>query len=253
MSYVVNPPESSTTNPVGTQELSGGVPTPNALLSKASEEMHESALRDPEFKAAVTEAVSDMFALKPNWKPKNDRVKFIIQCPSGQTVLAKHLNTMDLLDANLIEDLDFFTKKLFPANMDDSGNPIDEGDGSGSIWKVLGDIEKRQKFIDLLNRLLDISIEKPNVIDDGVYIATKDDGSKFIITGAEMSAEDYIKINGHPLKALGENETYASAVDFTDKMTIFGELNKPLSVIQPFRGESVIGLANVEAVESSRS
>jgi hypothetical protein len=254
MSYVVNPLEGDTTNPVGTQELSSGVPTPNSLLSKASEQMHESALRDESFKAVVSEAVSDMFALKPNWKPKSERVKFVIQCPSGQKVLAKHLNTMDLLEADLVEDLDFFTKRLFPSNVDESGNVIEnDEDEDSTIWNVLRDIEKRRKFIDLLNRLIDIAIEKPNIINDGIQIATRDNGTRFLISGSEMSPEDYVRVFGHPLPELKENETYASAVDFTDKMTIFGELNKPLSVIQPFRQEPTVGLASMEPSESVRA
>lgn len=239
MSYVVNPPESEKLNPVGAQELSGGAPTPNSLLAQASEQMHESALRNDEnMKNVVAQAVSDMFAVKPTWKPKTERIRFVIQCPSGQTVLARHLNTMDLLEANLVEDLDFFTKRLFPSKVDDSGNIVeDDEEDNNNIWHVLRDIERRRKFIDLLNRLLDIAVERPNVINDGIQIATREDGSRFLISGAEMSSEDYIRVFGHPLPELKENETYASAVDFTDKMTIFGELNKPISMIQPFRGE----------------
>ena len=252
------PPENSQTNPVGTQEFSGGMPVPNSLLAKASEQMHESALRgeqlafpQDQFKTVVSQAVSDMFELKPNWKPKSKRVKFVVNCPSGQKVLVKHLNTMDLLEANLIEDLDFFTKRLFPSNIDESGNPVQEENDGGLIWKVLADLEKRCKFIDLLNRLLEIAVERPRIINDGVQIATRNDGTKFLITGSEMSPQDYVKVFGHPLPELKENETYASAVDFTDKMMIFGELNKPLSVIQPFREESLTGLASVESGQST--
>ena len=233
MSYVeTNPVEGTMMNPVGTQEPSAGsgIPTPNSLLAQASEQMHESALRNDEFKVAVSQAVTDIFELKQTWKPKAERIKFVINCPSGQTVLAKHLSAMDLLEADLIEDLDFFTKRLFPAG-------DGEGEDDSSLWTLLGDIEKRQKFVDLLNRLLEISIEKPKVINDGVEIATRADGSRFLITGSEMSAEDFVRVFGRALPELGPNETYASAVDFTDKMTIFGELNKPLSVIQPFREE----------------
>lgn len=261
MSYnEANPLESHTMNPVGTQGFSSGVttaPTPNPLIAKVSEEMHEAALRDENFKSAVSQAVSqsvnDMFALKPNWKPKQERVRFVIHCPSGQTVLARHLNTMDLLEANLIEELDFFTKKLFPSNVDPAGNPVEEEEEDSTIWNVLRDINKRRRFIDLLNRLLEISIEKPKVINDNIQIATRSDGTHFLITGSEMSPEDYVRIFEKPLPELQENETYASAVDFTDKMTIFGELNKPLSVIQPFREESLVSMASMEPSESFRT
>lgn len=245
MSYIdVTPTEGQATNPVGTQEPSvGSIPTPNSLLAGASEQMHESALRDENFKSTVTQAVTDMFALKPTWKPNAERVRFVINCPSGQTVLAKHLNTLDLLEAGLIEDLDFFTKRLFPMN--------DEEGEEDSLWKVLGDIEKRKRFIDVLNRLLAIAIERPKIIDDGIEIATRgQDGSQFLITGSELTFEDNVRVFGRELKPLGENETYASAVDFTDKMAIFGELNKPLSVIKPFRQESLVSLASMESGQS---
>lgn len=246
-------------NPVGTQVLStGDNPTPNSLLSKVSEDMHETVLRDEsvdseKLNKIVQEAVSDMFALKSNWMPNKPKVQFVINCPSGQTVLATHLNTMDLLEANLVEEIDFFTKRLFPQELDPSGNPVDNDDDEASIWTVLRDIKKRKRFIDLLNRLLDLSIEKPTVINDGVEIATDSNGKQFLITGSEMSEADYVKIFGRPLPKLEENQTYCSAIDFTDKMVIFGELNKPLSVIQPFRQESSVGLASMEPGESTRS
>lgn len=247
------------TNPVGTQVLSAGdTPTPNSLLSKVSEDMHEAVLRDTSFDKklndAVQEAVSDMFALKPNWSPTKQKVNFVINCPSGQKVLAKHLNTMDLLEADLVEEIDFFTKRLFPQDMDPSGNPIDEDeeDTEASIWTVLRDIKKRKRFIELLNRLIELSIEKPSVINDGIEIATDSNGKQFLITGAEMSEADYVKVYGHPLQKLVENQTYCSAIDFTDKMVIFGELNKPLSVIQPFRQEQAVGLASMEPGQGTR-
>lgn len=266
MSYPgVEPADVQTLEPVGTQVPSAGVPTPNPLLASASQDMHEDALRNDNFvhvnptelKSVVQQAVTDMFALKPNWQPKpksEKRIQFVISCPSGQNVLANHLTTMDLLEADLIEDLDFFTKKLFPSNVDPAGNPVDEDDDEkgSTIWTVLKDIEKRKKFIGLLNKLIDIAIQKPRVIDDGLEIATKEDGSRFLISGAEMSAEDYEKVFGKKLPELRENETYASAVDFADKMTIFAELNKPLAVIEPFRQESSVSLASMESGEGVR-
>ena len=269
MSYPgIDPADVQTMNPVGTQEPSAGAHRVNPLLSRASETMHEEALRRPvqsfersaeqfvtpsELNNVVQAAVSDMFALNDTWKPKQNggATRFVIQCPSGQTVLARHLDTMDLLEAGLIDELDFFTKKLFPRKLDPAGNPDDsedENDGA-EIWVILKDIEKRKRFIDLLNKLVDTAIERPRVINDGVEIATDDNGKRFLITGAEMSADDYVKVFGKVLPKLKDNETYASAVDFTDKMKIFGELNKPLSVIQPFR-EQAVSVANVGPSES---
>lgn len=261
MSYPgMEPADVQTLEPVGTQEPSAGKPAPNPLLANVSQDMHEDALRKDNFvhinpselKDAVQEAVTDIFALKNTWKPKSQKVRFVIDCPSGQKVLARHLTTMDLLEADLVEEIDFFTKRLFPQDLDAAGNPIEksEDDDGSTIWKVLRDIEKRKRFLELLNRLLVTAVEKPKVINDNVEIATDSDGNKFLINGSEMDAEDYVRIYGKELPELGENETYASAVDFTDKMHIFGELNKPLGVIQPFRAESAASVASMATSES---
>jgi hypothetical protein len=261
MSYPgVEPGDVQTVEPVGTQVTSSGntVPTPNPLLANASQEMHEQALRNDsiginpkELSSIVQQSVSDMFALRPNWTPKQEKIRFVISCPSGQKVLAKHLNTMDLLEADLIEEIDFFTKRLFPQDITDTGELIDNEDGEeANIWKVLRDIEKRRRFVDLLNKLLEASVEKPKVINDGVQIATDSKGKQFLIFGADMKPEDYKTVFGHDLPELSEGETYTSAIDFSDKMAIFAELNKPLAVIQPFREESLVGLASMESSES---
>lgn len=267
MSYPgVEPTDVQTMEPVGTQATSVGVPpNPNPLLAKAAQDMHENALRGPEFVThtpqtngvdmdkLVAKAVDDMFALKDTWQPKNtEPVKFVIHCPSGQTVLAKHLTTMDLLEANVIDEIDFFSKKLLP-KLDPAGNPVEDEDQGAPLWTLMKDVEKRKRFFTLLNKLIDIAVVKPNVIDDGVEIATKDDGTQFLINGADMSPEDYVKVFGRALPALGPNETYASAVDFGDKMAIFGELNKPLAVIEPFREESSNGTTSLEPSQSNGS
>lgn len=266
MSYPgVEPADVQTMEPVGTQATSVGVPpTPNPLLAQAAVDMHEKALRGPEFvtEAAtpvdpaqvhqvVQQAVTDMFALQPVWQQKKEAVEFVIHLPSGQTVLAKHLSTMDLVEAGLIDDIDFFSKKLLP-KLDPAGNPVDE-DESAPLWSLMKEVDKRKRFLSLLNKLIDISILKPKVIDDGLEIATRDDGTQFLIAGAEMKPEDYQRVYGKPLPALTENSTYASAVDFGDKMAIFGELNKPLAVIEPFRGESSNGTNGLEHSESNGS
>ena len=264
MSYPgVEPTDVQTMEPVGTQATSVGVPpTPNPLLAKAAQDMHESALRNPEFVAPpqganldhlVAKAVDDMFALKDTWQPKNtEPVKFVIHCPSGQTVLAKHLTTMDLLEASIIDEIDFFSKKLLP-KLDPAGNPVEDDDAGAPLWTLMKDVEKRKRFFTMLNKLVDIAVLKPNVIDDGVEIATRDDGTQFLINGADMKPEDYQRVFGKILPALGPNETYASAVDFGDKMAIFGELNKPLAVIEPFREESPNGTTSLEHSQGNGS
>ncbi|QNJ59235.1 tail assembly chaperone [Mycobacterium phage MrMiyagi] len=255
MSYPgVDPAVLAQVNPVGTQESAAGEPmAPNPLVAKASETMHESALREPVIdQSAVKAAVADMFALQDGWKPKQ-AVKFVIECPSGQRVLARHLDTMALLEANLIEEIDFFTKRLFPAEMDASGNVIEkpEDAAEASIWTVLKDPEKRCRFLRLMNGLLVTAIERPKIIDDGVEILTDTEGKKHVVEGARLSPEDYEKVFKKKLRPLGPNETYASAVDFADKMAIYSELNKPLAVITPFREEQAISLARMASGESS--
>lgn len=263
MSYPgVEPTDVQTMEPVGTQATSVGVPpTPNPLLAQASRDMHDSALHRGDFvvsapkpeevQTLVKQAVDDMFALQPVWQTKKETVEFVIECPSGQKVLAKHLSTMDLVEAGLIDDIDFFSKKLLP-KLDPAGNPVDE-DESTPLWTLMKDVEKRKRFLSLLNKLLDIAILRPKVIDDGLAVATKDDGEQFLIPGAEMKPEDYAKVFGKELPAATGNSTYASAVDFGDKMAIFGELNKPLAVIEPFRGESSDGTNGLEPSQGNGS
>lgn len=53
-------------------------------------------------KAAVAQELSEKFAVTDSWTVK-PAVKFVIECPSGQSVLVKFLGTMDLISADLIE------------------------------------------------------------------------------------------------------------------------------------------------------
>lgn len=223
-----------TTNPVAQQVVSAG----NQLHDEALRGgFSQESLRDslsPELQLAVTQALrdheaaqKDPFAVTNAWLPK-PQVQFVIQCPSGQRCLAKHLNTMDLVDADLIEEVDFFTKKLFPSTFDAAGNPVDNDDeelSNQSFWGTLKDAEKKVRFFRLLNKLLTIGIVKPKVVDDGVDIVVDESGTKKVVFGTAA-------------RPLREGEVYASAIDFADKITIFGELNKPLEQINPFREES---------------
>jgi hypothetical protein len=183
-----------------------------------------------EFEKAVRKAVEDQFAVT-GWVAR-PKVKFVIHCPSGQTCLARHLDTMDLIEADLIEDLDTFTRRLFPSEVDPTGMPADELEKAKeqigeSIWASLRDPEKKVKFFRLLNKLLEIAIVRPKVYDDGVELV--DDK---VVTGTNR-------------KTLSPGEVNASDIDFSDKMTIFGELNKPLEQIKPFRQENT-SVASVE-------
>ena len=231
MSYPGVDPADTMTNPVAQQAVPAG----------NFHNMHDEALRgqiSPEaLKQAVAQAVQDQFAVTAAWKSK-PRVEFVIECPSGQRCLAKHLNTMDLIDSDLIEEVDFFTKKLFPSALDSAGNPVDtvEDPTNDSFWSTLKDAEKKARFFRLLNRLLSIGIVKPKVVDDGVEVRVDESGSQIVTYG-------------HLARPLKEGEVYASAIDFADKITIFGELNKPLDQIKPFREGSTAELPSVSTVE----
>jgi len=199
--------------------------------------------------AAVNAVPQDQFAVSNSWAPRGV-TKFVVDLPSGQRVLVRHLDTMSLLEAGLLEEIDFFTKQLFPTDIDAQGNPIDKADGEDdpSLWVTLSDADKRFRFMKLLNGLLTTAVERPKVIDDGLELITDVNGKKRVYSGIELNEIDS---TAHPLRPLGENETYASVIDITDKMAIFGELNKPLAMITPFREGSSVSVANVAASESA--
>lgn len=180
------------------------------------------------------------------WKPRII-TKFVINFPSGQRALVKHLDTMDLVRAKLVEELDFFTKKLFPAAIASTdGDEISEKVETG-IWSVLNDTEKRCRFFDLTNRLMEVSSIEPRIINDGVAIR-KDDKNEWVdVFGAEVEdLDEQLKLFGKPIPPLKEGEVYASSINFGDRMAFFTELNKPLEVITPFRSGSDAVLASLE-------
>lgn len=228
--------------PVGTQEVSVG--------------LHETALRenDENFKKAVKDAVENQFAVTSAWEPKK-AVRFVLNCPSGQKVLVKHLNTMDLIRAGLIEDLDFFTKKLFPQAIDAAGNMIEkEEEEEDGIWKVLRDTRSRARFLSLTNRLMMASAIKPKIIDDGIAVVKTADGDEADVFGYEVDDIDrQIELFGRPIPALKPGECYAGAIDFSDRMAFISELNKPLELIEPFREGSNAMLASMESSENDGS
>lgn len=258
MSYPIDPAGSNPQpNPVGTQEQPAGD------FKAFSQGLHEAALNrediqealeNKELQANVKQIMEDMFAVTDAWKPKNI-IKFIIDCPSGQRCLAKHLDTMDLIGADIIEEIDFFTKKLFPNELDAQGNPVERTveDAEASIWGVLRDLDKRKRFFGLLNSLLTIGIVKPKVIDDGVVRYIDETGTETVAYGSQLTPEEQLELLGHKIPALKSGEVYGGAIDFADKMTIFAELNKPLALIQPFRQEQDVMLASMEPVQSVES
>lgn len=252
------PPEETKTKPVGTQDSSEG--KGKTSLKETSEKVHDAAVRGEspeateEFKAAVAKAVAEMFDLNEKaWQPKTI-VKFKIECPSGQTVLAKHLDTLDLLGYGLIEEMDFFTRKLFPPSIDASGNPEEEAEQE-SIWKSLRDPKKRQRFLDMTGKLAAISSVKPSLAHDGVAVVPELDedgeptGKQTTKFGYQMTMEEQLEYFKKPIPKLKSGQAYTGYLSFNDRMTYFQELNRPLSMIEPFREGSAALLQNLARSE----
>lgn len=282
MSQPTSPGETQVqTNPVGTQVVSPGeiqapqpepveqqpiqqlesVPVqglpPQTPLQQASQDAHDNALNgsvnQEQLNQAVAQAVKDQFAVTDGWKPKRD-VQFVINLPSGQPALVRHLDTRHLLRANLLEEMDRFTKQLFPSNLDAQGNPIErsEDEAEQGIWSVLRDPEKRKKFFDMTNRLLTAASIRPKIVNDGVALRPNEDGEIEEVFGCEVdSIDEQMALFGKPVPALKEGEAYAGAVDFADRMRFFQELNKPLEMIEPFREQSDAVLASMESGQGS--
>lgn len=191
-------------------------------------QMHEDALNGDLVQKAVKQAIEDEFAVTEGWQQKE--LQFVISCPSGQKCLAKRLNTLDLLEADLLDEIDYFTKRLFPAELDSAGNPV-EREFVGSFTLALKDPVKRKRIFDLLDKLLNISITRP----------------KIHVLPNSVDIEQYRNWEG---PALPRGEVWANMVDFQDKIFIFGELNRPLDEIKTFRIEQEVSVANLAAMES---
>lgn len=239
------------TSPEGTQDVPEVETPQEKALHEATPEQRlgEAPLDDAQLKKAVAQAVTDMF--KPSaWKPKYV-VKFKIQCPSGQTALVKHLDTLDLLEYDLVEELDFFTRKLFPIDIDPSGTPIESQDeAEQTIWKALGDVEKRRRFLDMTGKLMATASVNPRIIHDGVAIIEKRDKetgvvSKHTVFGYQLSVKQQIDIWGQPIPTLPDGAVYSGYIDLSDRMVFFQELNRPLELIQPFREEQAAMLQDM--------
>lgn len=277
MSQPTSPGETQQTNPVGTQEVSPGEPAqpqqpeqpqanglpPGATplqpapqqtpLQQASQDAHDDALNgkisQEQLSNAVAKAVSEQFQVTNGWQPKKE-IKFVINCPSGQPALVRHLDTRHLLRANLLEEMDRFQKQLFPQSLDEQGNPVEksEDEAQDGIWAILRDPEKRRKFFDMTNRLMVVASVQPKIVNDGVALRNNDSGELEEVFGYEVeSIDEQIKLFGHPVPVLKDDEAYAGAIDFADRMAFFQELNKPLGLIEPFREESDAVLASMES------
>ena len=239
--------EQETKNPEGSQEPTAGNPVqvkeiPLPEPEVATNGKHEA---NEELNKAVKEAFDDMFVVGEAWKPRMI-VKFVINCPSGQKVLVKHLDILDLAAVDLIEDMDLFSKKLIPSKFDAQGNPVNEEEAS-SIWKTLSDVKKRHKFLDMSGRLMEVASIKPHIVNDGVAIVEDElTGKQVTQFGFKMDINEQLKHFGQPIPPLQEGQTYAGAIGFGDRMAFFVELQKPLGMIEPFREEQAPVLADME-------
>ena len=219
-------------NPVGTQGVSA----------------EDDPKKKAELDKAVKEAMAEMFEPRA-WKPKSV-VKFLIECPSGQNVLVKHMDILELASVDLVEDMDLFSKKLLPNRFDETGRPVNDEEG-GSIWKQFKDIKKQQKFLDMTNRLMAVSSVRPKIVDDGVAIVQDKNGRDTIKYGYQMDTQEQLEYFEKPIPPLGKNEVYAGYIDFNDRMMFFVELQKPLGMIEPFRPRQALMLPNLDAEQGS--
>ena len=239
MSYPgVDPGDVQTMNPVGAQEQSPGepklpeTPTPPKLLKEQVRQ----------------EVMDEMFAVTDAWKPR-EALKFKIECPSGQVALVKHLDTMDLIEYGLVEELDFFTRRLFPKAIDPSGNPVeDDSEENETLWQALRDPEKRCRFMDMTGKLMAAASVKPKIVHDGVAVIDEK-----VVFGHQLKIKKYQEIFDAPKPRLKEGETYSGAIDFADRMAFFHELNRPVKQIEPFRPESADVLQNMAGSEGNGS
>jgi len=188
------------------------------------------AVNNEELRQAVAQAMKDEF--EPTvWSKPAGQIHFAVTCPSGQKVLLRKLDPLNMMAAGLLDDIDYFSKKLFPENFDRAGNPIEpkEGEASGGMIELLKDEEKKNKFFDLLDRLCVAAVVKPRLYKP-VY---NDDGV------------DVSELKGQAIPVTN--------LDFSDKMFIFNESNKPLEEIAAFRYESTDGVATMAAVQGVQS
>lgn len=267
MSYPgVDLDETETTKPAETQVVSSGEnkldDTPPLSKEQIAERKRKKLARQnrsrenekpavtPEFEAAVADAVKNQFAVTDEWKPAKV-VKFLVECPgSGQKVLLKHLDPMALLNYDLIEEIDFFSRKLFSP----SGNDADSV--AESIWASFRDPEKRLRFLSMTGRLMAVASVKPKIVFDGVALVNEKDedgnetGEVLAVFGHQVEgAKEQLELFGKLVPPLKEGQAYAGAIGFGDRMAIFQALNQPLSVIEPFRERPD---AIVESVESGQ-
>ena len=264
MSYPgVDPTDAHETSPVGAQGASVGVkevelPNDPVVDPQVKAQVKAEVAGNPDLQQSVKQAVEDMFAVNESaWAPKQI-LKFVVECPSGQKVLVKYLGTLDLLEYDLVEELDFFTRKLFPVDIDLSGNPVEAQEAAEqTIWAALRDPEKRRRFLDMTGKLMAAACVKPRVVHDGVVLVddTDPDGNptseKVTRFGYQLDLSQQLEHFKKPLAPLPANGIYSGYVDFADRMTIFQELNKPLGMIEPFREESLAVLQDMARGEGS--
>lgn len=238
MSYPgVDPDETIQTNPVGTQDVSSG-PLPYRTVDLPDGTKRLDPIVPPELlKAQVQQEISNRFAVTDSWKPRQ-KVRFVHEFPGGQTALLQHLGTMDLVERGLVEELDFFTRRLFPVSIDAGGNPVEGQDKPETLLQSLAVPEKRARFMDLTGKLLAAASVEPSVVHDGVAVQETEDGTKKVVFGyqaIDWPIDKQVELFGSPVPKLAEGQVYSGPVDWEDRMSLFNALNQPLKQIEPFR------------------
>lgn len=241
MSYPgVDPSDIMTTEPVGTQAISEGNPL---IVNHAG--LPPGVSDEVDVEKVVQQKVSEMFAVTEAWKPKGI-IKFVIEFESGQQALVKYLDTMDMINIDLIEDMDFFSKKLFATQQENA-----ENDFQKTFWGTLRDVNNRKRFLDMTGKLMEASSIKPKIIHDGVAIVEDEEtGKQQVVFGNEVTdIGKQIELFGGPVSQLKDGQTYSSAIDIGDRLTFFQELNKPLALIEPFREKQDSVLERVQPIQ----
>ena len=122
------------------------------------------------------------------WGPKIHQ-PFDIQCPSGQTCLAKQIGIEDAISLGMLDSLDMFTNNLMTPIIEGAEDQPEE-DANKAILNGLKDPEKRASFFGTVNKVVAWAVMKPEIV-------LVDDGN------------------------MSEGQVFANDIPFADKMHIF--------------------------------
>jgi len=171
-----------------------------------------------DLKDAVKDAFKEVDPYAPTVWGQEVIKEFTFTLPSGQKILMTKLDPIDMIANDLVDDMDYFSKKLFPQSLDRAGNPIEqpEEEKNPGLWSMIKDPEKRDIFFKLINKMAVAGVLKP-----ALSLEKDVDGKIFV-----------------------EN------IPFEDRMAIFTKLQEPMTKVGSFRQEPPTSVEPVESVES---